>query len=749
MRKLFGLLNFILCFELAMGTFLPNVSFFTNTAYAQSCGTGFTYDSVLNRCLTKTETANVLNATASCNGDKECYRRNAQEAFEKEVNAGNAPKAEKGTSGFVSNVANIAAVAGPVTIFVAGMGGTAPTSTCSSASFWTMVGGSAALFVGDNLANFQHKKRLKEIKDDWGKIVNPEQEGGDKDKEKEVSMEAQSQAFEMLARSEESLAKAAKMKKNFFMIGALAYAASGVIALLEIATDSASLGATKIGNICKSAEYNPKQKESLYASYAKGKSTLTLDHQFKYNLEQSTDLVSFIVNQQAQSFEHSSPSLSYYQEVKSSFDEDLVKDAELFRMFKEVSLAVLNNLNPIPTAVAEVDSNASKSFKEMEAKGSNPLVTGALGAAAGAAVGYFASDAIKAKLITPEARAIFSGVMAGMTTIMAMHAGKQAEASEKRAEVLRKMRDEFKSAYGAIHNCRSEDRSDPGKPECYCYTPDNTKNPNRTNSNVCQKLWAGIDTTSGKYTASNANSKVCINNKNQADATCSCKTNNSCMKVNLQSLKGGVGTGTFSMLSQAVDPVNKVANGSVDAANVDTATMASLAAKLKKATAQLENKKELANYKKNKKKWEDQAKKSLQNSSQGIPASSLLGSTGGSNLPSNPGEAARMLESELEDSPVKGISGGQQGIAANGTYTGEEEAPFDFNLGATPESSIAEREGQLAEAMAQDLDYGASDINEGANTNIFELLSNRYQRSGMKRLFEDKSAANATEPIKK
>ncbi len=743
MRKLFGLLNFILCFELAMGTFLPNVSFFTSTAYAQSCSTGFTYDSVLNRCLTKTETANVLNATAACNGDAECYKRNAQEAFEKEVNAGNAPKEAKGTSDFVSGVANIAAVAGPVTVFVAGMGGSGTTSTCTSASFWTMIGGSAALFVGDNLANFQHKKRLKEIKDDWGKIVNPEQAAGDKDKEKEVSMEAQSQAFEMLARSEESLAKAAKMKKNFFMIGALAYAASGVIALLEIATKSTSFGITAIKDICKTTKLHPQQKESLYASYAEGKKPFILDHQFNYNLEKSTDLVSFVVNQQAQRFTNTSPTLDYYQEIKSSFDEDLVKDTELFTMFKEVSLAVLSNLNPIPKAIAQVDSNASKSFKEMEAKGSNPLITAGIGAAAGFAAGKL----IGAKLITPESRAIFSGVMAGMTTIMATHAGKQAEASSKRAELLRKMRDEFKSAYGAINNCKSEDRTDPGKPECYCYTPENSKNPNRTNSSVCQKLWAGIDTTSGKYTASNANSKVCINNQNKADATCSCKSNNTCMKVNLQSLKGGVGTGTFSMLSQAVDPVNKVANGSIDAANVDTATMASLAAKLNKATAQLENKKQLADYKKNKKKWTDQAQKSLQKSSQGIPSSSLLGSTSGSNLPSNPGEAARMLETELKDSPVKGISGGQ-GIAANGTYSGEEEAPFDFNLGESSDPAAA-REVQLAEAMNQDLDYGASDINEGANTNIFELLSNRYQRSGMKRLFEDKSAANATEQIKK
>lgn len=738
MRKLFGLLNLLLCFELIVSPFAPSLSLLGNTAHANSCPTGFSYDSVLNRCLTKTETANVMNATAACNGDTECYKRNAQEAFQKEVSEGKAPERKKDMNGFISGAANIAAIAGPVTIFATAMSST--TSTCASASFWTMVGGSVALFVGDNLANFQHKKRLDKIKKEWGQIVNPEQAGGDKDKEKEISMEAQSQAFEMLARSEDSLAKAAKMKKMFFTVAALAYAASGVIAGIEIATEAGTFGTSKLANICPTTSSIQKKSESLYASYSEGKKEFYLDHIFHHNLTESQDLASFIVNKKAMEERSSSPSIDYYASVNESFKHTHL-DKDSFSTFKEISMGVIRNILPIQNAHAEVGSGASKSYKEMDAKGNNLLVT----VAGGVIAAVVATKAgLAAKLASSEGRAIFSGIMAGMTTLMASHAGKQAEASTKRAELLRKMRDEFKSAYGAINNCKSEDRSDPSKPECYCYTSENAKNPNRGNSKVCQDLWAGISTKSGDYTSlASGSSKICINKNNQADVACSCKASKSCMKVNMSGLKG-VSTGTFSMLSKAVDPINKISDGSVDAANLDAGSMANMAARLNKAREQLEKDKALASFVKNKKKMEDDARNSLIQASAGLPSNSLLGSSGNSMMPSNPGEAARMLEKELNEAPITTV-GGDNSIAAPSGPTKDED--FNMEFGMTADEAAAQQT-QLAEVMNQDLDYGTSDINQGSNANIFEVLSNRYQRSGMRRLFDEKGTTKA-EPAAK
>jgi hypothetical protein len=50
--------------------------------------------------------------------------------------------------------------------------------------------------------------------------------------------------------------------------------------------------------------------------------------------------------------------------------------------------------------------------------------------------------------------------------------------------------------------------------------------------------------------------------------------------------------------------------------------------------------------------------------------------------------------------------------------------------------------------MSQDLDMAQSDISTGSDTNIFDLLCNRYRRSGMRRLFEKEEEVKADAPAK-
>ena len=55
---------------------------------------------------------------------------------------------------------------------------------------------------------------------------------------------------------------------------------------------------------------------------------------------------------------------------------------------------------------------------------------------------------------------------------------------------------------------------------------------------------------------------------------------------------------------------------------------------------------------------------------------------------------------------------------------------------------------EVAEVMGKEIDTGDSDVNTSSHTNIFEVLSNRYQRSGMRRLFEGNSTAPVDAPSK-
>lgn len=754
MRTFFRLLTLILCVELIVSPLNPTLSLMAQNAFAdQSCPAGHQYDSVLNRCLTKDETTKVLNATAECNGDAECYKRNAQDAFQEEVSKGNAPeKAKEG--GAINTVAKIGATAGAVTYAILGF--SKAKSTCTSKAFWGMIAGGVAAFAGDTLANMQHKKRLQEIKKDWGKIVNPEEANGDKDKERDTSIEAQSEAFEMLARAEDSLAQAAKMKKNVFMIATAAYAVTAALSAYEIIKEkmleaqvtsgqagaATALDAHRQQNMCKptpaaASINNP--KESLYSYYTMTETFNLKAHlQLEYNLKHSKDMAALVVNTDA--LMGKAPSLEEYERVQEYLYVPELKEKDVFESFRDISYAVLQNLNPINSANAEekkgeVNTNAAKAYKEDEGKGFDFLSLGA-----GAAAGFAAAKMLGPKLMRSEGRLAFSGVMGAMTMMMAMHAGKQAEAATKRAELLRKMKAEFMSASGAIYACKSEDRNDPGKPNCYCYTAENQRNQNRGSSAICQNLWSGVNTASTNYSSSGSNTsaKVCVTNTQQTDPLCKCKTTKTCMKVGLSGLSG-LNTGTMSMLSSSLDPLNKFTNGDLDAGSVDASSLQANAAKVNAFTDKLKKSKELADVSKKNPKLEKDIMKTLNAGGSGLGGAGapLLGSTSSSGMPTNPGEAARMLEKEIEEEGPTSVAGGSDSLAAPVNGTGAEPE-MDFGLS---QDQLSAQENQIAEIMKQDLDFGnASDTHPDANANIFEVLSNRYQRSGMKRLFAEEPA---------
>jgi hypothetical protein len=114
------------------------------------------------------------------------------------------------------------------------------------------------------------------------------------------------------------------------------------------------------------------------------------------------------------------------------------------------------------------------------------------------------------------------------------------------------------------------------------------------------------------------------------------------------------------------------------------------------------------------------------------------GSSGG-NLEINPAEAVKKLE---EDFASKSAVESGSGVAGGAGSPVAADENMDIGIGGDTKTE----ETQIAEVMAQDLDYGQNDINNSSNTNIFEVLSNRYQRSGMRRLFDEEGKLEADKP---
>jgi hypothetical protein len=110
-------------------------------------------------------------------------------------------------------------------------------------------------------------------------------------------------------------------------------------------------------------------------------------------------------------------------------------------------------------------------------------------------------------------------------------------------------------------------------------------------------------------------------------------------------------------------------------------------------------------------------------------------------LPSSPAGAAAALDKELKDKKEDEVK-----------QAGSRDHGADFNDEIEMPDAVATEESgediEIAEIMEKEIDTGDSDINSGSHTNIFDVLSNRYKRSGMRRLFDGDNKAPADAPAK-
>lgn len=341
---------------------------------------------------------------------------------------------------------------------------------------------------------------------------------------------------------------------------------------------------------------------------------------------------------------------------------------------------------------------------------------------------------------TPTGRLIFNGVLGGWMGIMTAHMSRQERISKERAELLRNLKAEFNSQIG-IATCTSTDRNDPAKPNCYCFNSDNRLNPARSNSRICNMEFMKL-----KFDLQGlANSpKVCVDQNFGVDKSCSCRQRkgpdgkNTCMKVNSNFNVAGMNPGTFRMIGSAVGPANDIMNGNASVGSLDAGAIGSNAARIKAIADQSLGKNKAAS------KHAKALEKSLLNATRGLQVGGAGFSQGASLTGMTPKQASAALAKELEKKEDEGVqkAGLSSGVA--GAQTPVEEQP-EFGL---TEEQLAAQETEVAEVLSKDMDLGNNDINNSSSTNIFDVLSNRYQRSGMRRLFDESGKTKSDAPSK-
>jgi VCBS repeat-containing protein len=698
MKRLFGLLNLLLCLELIIGTHFPGARIFTiDVAKAQTCPSGLVFDSTLNRCITSDQNAALINATASCNGDKECYKRLAEEELKKGEEERKIEEAVKNKSGLFNTGLKVAAIAAPLTIGLMSLGRTR--SKCASISMISMVAGGLAFVVGDVMANKKHKSCLKKIREDWEKNKEATTEKTSTGATKVSLSQDQSEAFEQLAKSEECMKSSAKMKAGFYMASMVAFGVSAATATLEALASKAN-HVEFARNICPVASVDqPKDsqelvQEFLYANY----------------LDQAQDVSSYLVMKESiKSEQLSCASVDRYREVSGLFEKPVNKNEEILVTLKSTSRMIVNTI--IPEAQA------------------TPLAM-----SAGEGVGAF--------LTKPETRAVLSGIFTAWSMMMMSHANKQAKVAGNRADFLRKLKQDFNDASGAI-SCTSEERNMSANANCYCYTENGQRNQARGSSQICQQLWTGQTVANaGIFNSTDfSTQRVCISSTGQADEACACRQTRSCLSA-IPGTNTSLGLGSISAATNGLTPLNDLAGGNISAAQLNGSASLNTAARLLDQKKELEKKLNDKNLARKQSNLAKEIEGSLIAGAAGQPSPLALDS----NLPLNmsASQAAQALERELgAERSFERVSGspaiGQPGNSNPGAEAG-------FSLGVEEPTAISQ-ETQLAEVMKQDLNYNQADITK-SDSNIFQILTNRYQRSGMKRLF-DESEKTSPEPANK
>lgn len=711
MKKLATLLNIILCFELML---MPlDLGLFSITSVeASSCAQGMQWDARLGRCLTDVETAKVMQATAKCEPkDVECYKKNAQSAFDKEV-AGDSSLKEKKSNKFMSTIGNAGAISAAAYSAYSLLKKT--NSKCAKISHGLIIAGGATAFIGELYANQKHKKNLKDIEKDWKKITNTGHDGQDRDSQKVHATAAQSEAFEMLARVEDSTAKNAKTKSTIHAIAAAAFGAAAVVALTEHFSQD--------GGICPKSSPSTTRIDSF--DFLKSENYYQLEMtQFLSEVRKTQYITSGILKDNLASHlvVMSSPLYDISPEIKffNEIDNSLLEEKTSRDLVSIIKLAA-SQFTLFPNAHAQEPATTTIMSKGKE-------FLGGLG------------ESIENFLSQPHGRATLAGILTGWALIMHKHTKSQNEASTNRAKKLREMKAEFAGAAGVVNMCTPDDRSNTSKPECYCYTPDGQRNPSRGNSQICQKLWSGELASAKSYKASQDGFTGCVNASNNYDASCACKkSSKGCLTVSTKGITG-IGTGGLSLLNSGVSPLVDMANGNFAKAQAAESGSVNNAMRLLDAAEKMSNQPELRDLKKKM----DKAGLKLQNDL--IKAANQGGAPQLADRNSfNPGniqDAVSMLEKQLKDPEQKINEAKNPQKVSAGTST--KKAPsFDFNFATEDASSVND---QVAEVMGQQFDYAQNDINQ-SQTNLFELLSNRYQRSGLRRLFDEEGKTSPDAP---
>ncbi len=364
-----------------------------------------------------------------------------------------------------------------------------------------------------------------------------------------------------------------------------------------------------------------------------------------------------------------------------------------------------------------------------------------LESAQGALLGAASKLGLDKLLGTSLGISILGGAGTILSGALAIRASIQQKEAEKNAELVRTTREKFTNAIAAAGVCRSRD--DISEPRCYCYTNNGERNSERTRSETCQALWNAQDRNlhrdPTKEVRTAKNKPVgCYRIDGVWDPDCKCrdvkndKGENGCYKApfgmnDIAALGPGIG------LPQVMDSLNKLYGGGLGSGEIAPAQISQNAARVGAA----------------RKKIEDKLKQDPQYQGKGLFNDAAFVKA----LEKKLTPKARELGRQMFES---GLGAGSTGQAPAGLAAVMDKTRKDAGLpsvqlrGAAPAKSKSKKKvgfslyGEEEKAagtahMDKNYDYSVAqkDIVERDDVSIWQVISNRYTQSGLRRLFDE------------
>lgn len=339
-----------------------------------------------------------------------------------------------------------------------------------------------------------------------------------------------------------------------------------------------------------------------------------------------------------------------------------------------------------------------------------------------------------------------SGIATVFSGILYKGAAKQEEESQANIKKIDKMIASFKDSYSGY--CPSG-RDKMAEPSCYCYTDDGKKNSTRTNSQTCIDLWAkSTYKLSGDATNYGIGMAVeavgCVNLAGEFDENCKCKKFvdakgvNACKKdasIALPNDTFSTGFATSSGVNDILKYTANSINGNPRFDLLGTGTLTANALKARQVTTKLGANLEA----------KDKSIKipKIDESNAGKFAAALIGQDTINRAMGGNSAAMNVASSRSDNPAVENILKAAQAKAgleiSGGRGLDKKSAKKNLSLNFNDSGSVSA--GQVIQGFPETPEktykYKNSDINSNESASIFEIISNRYVQSGLRRLFED------------